>query len=320
MNILRAAIAASMLALVSCGGGDDSSAGSPMPAPTPTPTPTPSPTPTPTPSAYVIPDYNSDFSLTSTLGYDVNFVEVTNAGLIDQYFASGALLADGKVSMMAYSRNPERADFSYDLISASYTAADRVPGLSYIMFQKGKEYLTPGLLGNTPARYVTTALRRTQTTNTTPSGVSSPGYNYQLALYGTPSSTLDPMPDFLGWSGLVIVRGGIPGTQAQSIAQVGGGASQVDWSFTPSADRLSGSIPLYVVTGNNQTQHGLLLAEGKFNRATNSVSGTLVDQMNGYRGSFRGQVFGPNRAELALIFAFSRESDHSQYYGHYIGR
>ncbi|WP_159980629.1 MULTISPECIES: hypothetical protein [unclassified Novosphingobium] len=47
--------------------------------------------------------------------------------------------------------------------------------------------------------------------------------------------------------------------------------------------------------------------------------GTLFDRTNGYKGTFRGQIFGPNRDELAVVFELSRDSDGSRYFGHFFG-
>ncbi|MFD2135658.1 hypothetical protein ACFSLT_11380 [Novosphingobium resinovorum] len=82
---------------------------------------------------------------------------------------------------------------------------------------------------------------------------------------------------------------------------------------------ISGSIRLVVVSNQSERQDGLLIAEGSFDRATNTVSGTLTDKTNGYSGTFKGRMYGPDRAELGVVFQFSRDSDGSRYFGHFIG-
>ena len=293
----------SLFLLSACGGGSGTES-------TGSVTPTPSPTPTPAPT-YIIPDYSRDFALGSSLGYTVN--------VNGTYFSSGSLLARDKSSFLYYYDDPERADFSFDGSTASWTAADILGRTPYMLFQKGSEILLLGFLENSLAKYVTVAERRTITTAYDTNGVYSPDYQNRIAIFGTPSSASDPLPTYLGYSGYARVSGGIAGSKSQGLTDVSGGTSKINWSYTPSARSIFGSIPLFVTQNSTMYQRGLLRADGQFDPATNSISGTLTDEENGFKGSFRGQMFGPERAELAIIFEFSRASDGSAYFGHYIG-
>jgi hypothetical protein len=151
-------------------------------------------------------------------------------------------------------------------------------------------------------------------------GVVGPGYEYRMAWFGTPSATNDPLPDFLGYSGVVMLKGGIPGKPNLFHTGQPPGPHAVYWSYTPSSDWLSGAVPLFSNEGNVSTQPGLLKASGAFDRTTNTISGTLSDTDNGFAGTFRGQIFGPNRAELFVVFEFSLSRDGATFFGHYIGK
>lgn len=273
----------------------------------------------------MVTDYSTDFALSSNLAYSANFVIEAGQGTEPdrQYFASGSLMDQDHNASLAYTREPERLNFFYDGALVSFTAQDRVQGLTYTLYEKDQRahwlMLTAFGLPAQP-RYTAQAMWRHSRTITDTDGTTHPSYQYRVALVGSPSSPDDPLPDYLGYTGRATLFGGIPGGRDLDLARIVSNDRDINWSYTPSSTFIFGSIPLSIVADNNLTQSGLLAAEGRFDRATSSWSGTLVDQVHGFRGTFRGRNFGPNRAELAIVFEFSRDSDGSRYVGHYIGR
>lgn len=319
--------------LAGCGGGDSGSgSGTSTPAPTPTPTSAPSATPTPTPvSAYVVPDYTTDFSLTTSLGYTVNLftypTELNAAGVEKRYYAGGQLLDAMRQAKLVYRHSPESVEFNYDGSALSFSAAERIQG-SIVAFAKRRTdgsflelmLLSPTAFVRVPKYVVPAFLQSTRNALTSSTGAIGAGYQLSGGLFGTPTVTADPLPDFLGYEGTAVIYGGIPGSKSQSIDQIGGvGGHLTNWAYTPSDDRLTGSIPLIINLNSIETPAASLTAKGRFDRVTNAISGTLTDSVNGYTGTFRGQVFGPGRAELGIVFEFSRASDGAKYFGHFIG-
>lgn len=319
MRILNIACAVSIFALIGC-GGDEAGTGTSAPSPTPAPTPVPTPTPAP---VYTVTDYSADFALSSSIGYMVNYVaDPTAPGGEKQYFVSGEQLSAGRSTDLVYRRSPESVDFGYDRAVQKFTAVDRVQNLNYTVFEKpGQQLLLAPPWHHPVTKYVTLAVLRSSSSITETNGTVLPGYQYRIGLFGTPTRTTDPLPDHLGYAGKSIVYGGIPGSRTLDISSVGGGQHTINWSYTPSSNDIFGSVPLVAVVNNQESSIGILsAADGKFDAAANSISGTLIDRMNGYHGTFRGQIFGPDRAELIVVFEFSRDSDGSRYFGHYIGK
>jgi hypothetical protein len=314
LRALYLATAVSVLALSACGGGSGSSA-SPPPVQLPSPTPSPTPTPTPPPAiAYVVPDYSSSFVLNSSLGYLTTFFEDP-----EHVFVGGSLLPQQSSSRLDYNHDPLRVSYFYDGLSVSFAGADRTTTTPFQLFSNEPQRLALGLNREIPARYITVASWRTGK-EVHFGATSAPGGQYRTALFGTPSAAADPLPDYLGYAGLAWLEGGIAGSPSPRRIDIGSGSQNIFWSYTPSNNAIFGSIPLVITENAAQVQRGLLIANGQFDRSTNSMSGTLTDPDSGFRGTFRGQMFGPDRAELAIVFEFSRASDSSAYFGHYIGR
>jgi hypothetical protein len=48
---------------------------------------------------------------------------------------------------------------------------------------------------------------------------------------------------------------------------------------------------------------------GPVDVATNTVRGTITDNLGGYTGTFTGVLYGPERNELAIRFSMSRPAD-----------
>lgn len=317
-------LAASMIALAACGGGDSSSGGNPptsAPTTTPTPTPTPSPSPTPTPT-YSLPDYTSDFTVRSSLAYFVNFIPDPSLPVSrNDQFVSGALV-DGESTVLTYRHSPELVTLQYGTASTSFTGAERVANPPSVEFARqtlpsGRLLLRWATDPNLP-KYVSIVYWRFEKGILTGPSTISPGLEYGSAIFGTPSATSDPLPAFLGYAGVPMLYGGTPGQPPQ---RQHAGTQTMYWSYTPSSDVLSGHIQLYADDENNAAiLKGQLTANGTFDRATNTISGTLTDASHGLEGTFRGQMFGPDRAELAIVFQFSRASDGSAWFGHYVGK
>jgi hypothetical protein len=302
--------------LAACGGGSASDGGAPptqLPGPTPTPTPTPAPTPT-TP-IYPVLDYGSSFSLSSSLAYVVNIVEDPLP-----VFAGSGLLPSPNTSQLEFSQTTGSANILYENESVSFLKSDQTSTSPFLFYQKLPDSAGLGVNRiNMPARYVTVADWRTSM-HIVGLGVSGPGARVRTLILGTPSAASDPLPEFLGYNGLVSIRGGVRASETPRLSDISGGSQNVSWSYTPSNGRISGFVPLFITENSTQFQRGLLVASGQFDRATNSMSGTLSDSTNGFEGTFRGQMFGPERAELAVVFEFSRASDRSSYVGHFIGQ
>lgn len=260
-------------------------------------------------------DYSSSFAITSSLGYVANYVDGPQL-----VFAGSGLLQPQSTSRVEYDHDSGNVNLSYDGSSVAFVATDRTHSSPFLFYQKPPESAV--LNANTvemSARYVTVVDWRTMM-HIVGLGVSGPGAKIRTTVIGTPSRTNAPLPDFLGYSGRASIRGGIRASATPQFADISGGSQTVTWSYTPSNNHLSGFVSLYIVENLAQYQRGLLRASGQFDRATNSISGTLSDPENGFEGTFRGQIFGPNRDELAIVFEFSRASDRSSYVGHYIGR
>lgn len=300
----RYGIAATLaLALTGCGGGS-SGEGEPS---APPPTTTPVPTPTPTPAIdYVVPDFKADFKLSSSLGFSWTINE-------NSRFVSAYLFAPQSRAYLDYFANPQAVNFLHENASISFAEADRI-GSDPLTFQKTSDVMSFLIYRHMPKQYVAVATwkaRRAQ-------GNAILAEHFWTALFGTPSASTDSLPDFLGYGGGAFLVGGAFGSIYQA-GEASAGDRSVSWSYTPSTDILSGSIPFFVVRDGGQHQDGLLKADGQFDRATNSVSGTLSDPVAGLQGTFRGQMFGPDRANLAVIFEFTRASDEAKFFGYYLG-
>lgn len=227
---------------------------------------------------------------------------------------------EGEKAILTYRHDPEQITFQHDTESISFTGAERVENPANILFARQSLPSNQLQIGyfEEPYRPKYTALVfwRSEKPITNALGTVSPGFEYRNAMFGTPSSASDPLPVFLGYSGATLLLGGIPGKP--DILE--SAKSPASWSYTPSSDVLSGSITLSGVENNTEVPRGLLWAKGTFDRAANSIKGTLSDTENGLSGTFRGQIFGPDRAELAVVFEFSRASDGAKFFGQYIGK
>lgn len=304
--------------MAACGGGSASDGGAPptqLPGPTPTPTPAPTPAPTPTAPVYSVMDYGSSFSLSSSLAYVLNVVEEPRL-----VFVGSELLPSTNNSELDFNQATSSANILYENDSVSFSANDITSTSPFLLYQKTPDTAWLGVNRvNMPARYVTVADWRTSM-HVVGLGVSGPGARVRTLILGTPSAASDPLPEYLGYNGLVSIRGGVRSSETPRLSDISGGSQNVSWSYTPSNGRIFGFVPLYITENSAQFQRGLLVASGQFDRATNSMSGTLSDSTNGFEGTFRGQMFGPERAELAVVFEFSRASDRSSYVGHFIGQ
>lgn len=114
-----------------------------------------------------------------------------------------------------------------------------------------------------------------------------------------------------------MIEGGIVGQKREKYVD---SRPNIQWSYETASRDIFGSIPYYIFRNGVQLENGLLTADGTFDAATNSMSGTLIDKDKGFQGTFRAQMYGPRHAELGIIFTFSRTSDNSTYFGTYIGQ
>ena len=137
-------------------------------------------------------------------------------------------------------------------------------------------------------------------------------------MFGTPSSSAVPLVDHIGFYGDVSMEGGVPGKPGRR--NFNNNTRQVYWSYQVTGSGLFAHIPYDIFDENGERERGTLRADGTFDAATNSISGRLTDTDTDYKGTFRAQMYGPDRAEMGIIFTFSRASDGSVYYGNYIGK
>lgn len=304
MKSITARMLAATLTLSLSGCGGESSGGE---SPTPPPITTPIPTPAPTPATnYVTPDFQTDFKLSSSLGFSWTIDE-------NSRFVSAYRFAPESRAYLDYFASPQAVNFLHENASVSFADADRI-GSDPLSFQKTSDAMSFLIYNHMPKQYVAVATwkaRRAQANAVL-------AEHFWTALFGTPSASTDPLPDFLVYGGGAFLVGGAFGSNYEP-GKYSAGDQAVSWSYTPSTDMLWGSIPFVVVRDGGQRQDGLLRADGKFDPTTNSIRGALNDPAAGLHGTFRGQMFGPNRANLAIVFEFARGSDGAKFFGYYLG-
>jgi hypothetical protein len=288
----------------------------------PTPAPTSSPSPAPT-ATYIPADFSANFAADTNLAYIANFQTYAGAGgLPEQSFVSGMLIDPTHSSKIIYQREPEQVDFGYDGTSITFVGQERISSSTPRRFERNAQtevlFVEPFDTDLHP-RYVVQAVWRSLKPIVAADGTTRVGEQYRLALFGTPTVGDNPLPDFVSYLGSDTFFGGVVSGQTQYRGFNGYSISKLSWSYTPSIDRLDGSIDIRLARDGSSNDQVLLRPSGKFDRATNTVSGTLSDTISGLSGTFRGRFFGPDRAELALVFEISRASDGAKYVGSYIG-
>lgn len=294
-------VAAGGALVASCGG-----TATPTPTPTPTATPTPTPTPTATPTLI---DFAQDFTSTSGLIYIFgNFTPTGGA----EVFSDASRISGGTGSIN-FVVTPEEVNYAFANLSPSpqFLGAD-LDSASATMrtYVKGDEAMFLEL----PFQHVLRAsYQRVDPfiSDTVPGDLRS----RRVTLFGNAITTADAIDSVMTYNGLAAVVGGTAGTTPSMITIAHANA----FTVTPGDPSITfaGTIEIYESVGGVETQVAELEFTGTVG-TNSSISGTIADAGFGFTGSFSGALAGPDREELAVVFAASH-ADGREYVGSYIG-
>ncbi|WP_146163389.1 hypothetical protein [Sphingomonas fennica] len=300
-QILLTAMPACALFLSSCGGGDSDSTTTPTPTPTPIVDTYPSPT-----------DYAQDFSFASDLGYAFTRFRVDEV----DYIIASNLTNDSKSANLSYKNSPEQIELSIEGRSLFFVGAERFVSTPSRQYNRSEEYLLIGFHDQIRTRYVTDVIGRWPIGKQIWNGQEVPAYRFAMAFFGKPSKSGGSIPNFLGYDGYPVV---FSASNGATIMLQPGPAS---WSITPSKTDapVSGSVPLAISEENTVKPVAMLQVSGNFDSTTNEIRGRLFDAENDFQGTFRGKLYGPDRAEMAAVFEFSQKSSGLYYLGHFTGK
>jgi hypothetical protein len=98
-------------------------------------------------------------------------------------------------------------------------------------------------------------------------------------------------------------------------------ARDVELSVNSGEGRIDGILYLRLNQCDDPSQNVMLLFKGTLNDISNAFSGTLSDfdhPDTGYKGTFRGALYGPRRDELGLVLRFTSITDPSDAYTGYM--
>lgn len=233
------------------------------------------------------------------------------AGDSSRYYVTTGLLPQTRSARVTFSASPEALTAGYDLMSAAFGGADRVPAGDFRFYRTATAEATFGYNpGRYQARYVTTFQVHTQEGNTNLGGRIGTLHRFNSGFVGRATAPLGDVPRFLGYTGSLEYYGGLPSQNmlpriSSSSIDIDGNAvtvSNFQFSESPGAS----SFPLKLT--------------GTLDRVAGTVSGTMRDDAGRYGGTFRGQLFGPQGVEIAVVFEMTRSSDGAQFVGDFVGR
>jgi hypothetical protein len=297
--VLSAAVGCAIL--TSCGG-------SPTPSPSPTPTPSGSGTPTPTPSATPAAfTFATDFTLGSASLYIyANFTPTGGAAVFSDASRVSGL---GGLQFIA---SPEKASFGFpDLTSTvDYLGSERTTTTATL-----RAY-TRSTTSLTLEKPFTNTLRATylRTDPFTRSSVVGTLEGYRVALFVLPVTTTTAIGSSLTFAGSPRVVGGTPGTTRPGAVT----AAPVTFTVVPAASAtalptITGTVRVSETASGTTTERAVLAFSGTLD-ANGAFNGTIADTANAFTGAFSGTLAGPNREEVALVFAASH-ADGRKYVG-----
>ena len=318
--LARSVASSALLALTACGGGGGTGGSTPIavvpgstPMPMPMPMPMPAATATPTPSAApTVPayatanDFTRDLVIDGQLGFTIDTFEPASGG--SYTFVGGSMFANDARYTLAYTVSPDTARLTLNGAVDSYTTMElNYAGTQRYYRRLGEADLLVGLeTGRTATS--TTKIGSALYTPETRAGIAGQRRSLRMAVAGRPTLAADALPSPLSFRGLALVLGG---TTDRALF-----ASTDTLSFSLTGD---GLVQGYVsVLGFGGTQV-ILTFSGTLDRATNSIQGTIADTRAGFAGQFRGQLFGPNGAELGLVYRAERTGDGAVLAGEYVG-
>lgn len=299
MKHLQSLLLGFCLATTGCGGGGGgTSGGGTIMVPPAAPTPTPS-----RPATPVI-DFTQDLMLSSRFGFALTTTVWTDRfGFTNTVTAvEDDWLPDGPAMLFAYKSATDSVQFIYGDRETNYSAADRTDQAT------GKTYSRDGntlqIFRPDPTyKYVFAAYQGLARSPYMVDGSAGTRSTYHVGIFGYGSTATSRMDGALNrYPGKSFVRGG------RSIAATFF-ARDVELSVNSGQGRVTGSMYLDR-SGEQRSTH--LIFTGTLNDASNTFSGTLSDFDNpdtGYRGSFRGALYGPSRDELAVVFSFTSPGD-----------
>jgi len=294
----RVLVAASALALASCGSGDGSVIGSTgavpiTPGATPTPIPTPSSEPTPTPTPSLAPTaYEAAFDFTR----DRSFSGVVTASTT-QTFPAQVVYGDGESGTIAYTAASQGLTaFGTTIVpnemGASVARTDASLVYSYLFATSG---VTLGIYRAATDVIYVTYLRQ--------DALVKPISFTRFALIGAPTLAADLPPVAASTYRLTV---GQIGTQTSGQTLV------VDW---PSR-RIEGNVSITLAASEASAS---VAFQGIVNAATGRLDGTARASDGTYTGAFHGRLYGPAGAEIGLIFNL-KDSDGKDVPGVIVGR
>ena len=300
-------LAASGALLTSCGGSNND------PTPTPTPTGTGTSTPTPTPTATATPEpadfsFTEDFTTNSGGIYILAYFTPGSGG--DEVFSDATRFTSG-TSEIAFAVDPEQITYRFrgENTLYAFNASDLVTDNATL-----REYMNNSgrLILEVPyANVLRASLQRTDPF--VRETVAGDLRSRRVTLFINPVTTDDALTGTLTYTGEPSVVGGTSGTTASNAIS----ASSSTFTVDSTGPVLNGTIRIFETVNGAQVQRATLTFASTQNSGA-AYSGTVTDTPNGLTGQFAAALAGPDREELALIFAVS-DSDGRKYVGSFIG-
>jgi len=220
------------------------------------------------------------------------------------------MLAQGRSVRLTYRVSPEAVTAGYDSAVAAFSGTDRVPAGDFRFYRTATAEATFGYNpGRYQARYVTAFQVHTVEKNTTLGGKRGTLGRFHSGFVGRTAGAVDAAPRFLAYTGSLEYLGG--STSDAIMPRVSASSIDIDGNVIASSN-----FQFSERTGGNSFP---LRLSGTVDRTTGRLSGTLAADGDRYGGTFRGQLFGPQGAEIAIVFEMTRASDGAQFAGDFLG-
>lgn len=213
-------------------------------------------------------------------------------------------IADGKFSSLINDPSAASLQFTFEDWVLNLTDSNLVGVTTYRSYEKSGSKIAIGWndeVLNSAFRYVTAVFGQEPEEPFSYSGNSGVRRKSYVSILGYASEIASPLNNPQAYAGQPLIQ--------EPAAIHGLSANRVTIFAASGTNEVRGYIPVYGIENASQVAKGVLKLTGTLDDATNQFSGEISDTLNGYVGTFRGGLYGPNREEMALLFQFSRPLD-----------